>query len=405
MRTSSSAMQLSRRLFVRRGLETSVGIWLAPLLACGDDDATGAGDAATNADAAIAHDASVEAGAPSGDAGDETDAGVDAGRAEPGSCEPFLTPVAAFFAAFGGADTEPGWQKPNLEAEEYRLTIDGEVGTTLTLSLADLLAMTPQRTVLKTMQCVFGQRGTGLFSGVPLRTVLDAAGIDKSRTNRILFHGHDGFRNNLRLEDVYPGGGATEKTRFEPLLALQLNGEPLPRDLGRPVRLVLSDRFGFQNVKWLTRIEASGSDVPFGQYQELGFAGDDAVIPPNAPFSGTYRVRAGAAGAITLCGRAQSGTGRIASIDVSLDGGDFEQARIVPLAELLAQEPRIAAAQQVAEGWEYPFLGVATPWEHDFVATPGEHTIALRVRDTSGAIGDGYRAVLVFDGAGADGDP
>ena len=155
-------------------------------------------------------------------------------------------------------------------------------------------------------------------------------------------------------------------------------------------------RAGFKSVKWLTRIEATTSDDPFGDYQAIGLATDASVIPPNGAYRGQHRIGAGAGGTVTLCGQSQSGSGAIASVELSIDGADYAAARIVPLARLLAADPRLRDAEQVELGLRWPFVGVTTPWEHDFVASPGEHEVRIRIADDSGAVGEA-RAVLVFD--------
>lgn len=400
---------LSRRLFVRRAVRTTAGVWLAPLAACGggaDDGGTAerdasAGDAEVPRDAATADAGNVQddAGAQQRDAGG---AARDAGEAGDGgwlnddACEPFLTPLSTFFVQDGGEGTIQDWREPELDPGAHRVVIDGEVTTPLSLSLADLEAMTPQLTVLKTMECVVRLHGTALYGGVPLRPLLDAAGIDRDVTRRIRFHGHDGFRNNLRLEDVYPSGDASGERRFEPMLALRIDGRPLPRALGAPVRLLLPDRFGFKNIKWLARIEATQSDDPVGDYQELGLASDEGRIIPNTWYTGQYS-HAAPAGAITLCGHAVSGFAGIDAVEVSVDDGEYRAARILPLDQLRAAEPRLQQALQVAEGWDYPFVGVKAPWELELEVSPGQHALTLRVTDLAGEVTDGFRAVLTFE--------
>jgi sulfite oxidase len=346
-------------------------------------------DAAASPDAAAADASGFDASEEGGS--------LDARLPNSGSCEPFLTPLSTFFAQHGGQGTVPDWQQPDLDADTHRLAVDGEVATPLSLSLSELEAMTPQITVLKTMQCVSRLHGTALYGGVPLRTVLDAAGIVRDRTRRFRFYGADGFGGDLRVEDVYPSTGPDAEQRFEPMLALHIDGQRLPRGLGRPVRLLLADRFGFKNVKWLTRIEATRSDDPVGDYYMLGIASDEGVIVPNTWYRGEHRVQAGPAGAVTLCGHALSGFDGIASVEVALDDGEFRPARIVSLAELLGGEPRLHDALQVQEGWDYPFVGVKAPWELDLEVSAGEHVLTVRITDRSGAIGDGFRAVLTFD--------
>jgi len=88
--------------------------------------------------------------------------------------------------------------------------IDGEVGTALSLSLAELAAA-PQTSMLKTMQCVFGQRGTGIYRGVTVRTLLEQAGIDRDAAVRVRFHGADGFGNNLRIDDLFPSSAPASR--------------------------------------------------------------------------------------------------------------------------------------------------------------------------------------------------
>jgi len=400
--------KLARRLLLRRALSASTLIWLPSWVACTDDDAPagdgrhdgdgaagGPGDAAQPSDAGPDASRRLDAG---NDAGGEPtrDAGTDAGAVVYDSCEPFLTPLASFFVATGGNGTVQDWAEPDLDAARYRLVVDGEVATPLSLTLGELAAMSPQQSVLKTMECVFGLRSTGLYRGIPVRALLELAGIDRGATRRVRFHGADGFGNNLRLGDLYPASEPAEP-RFEPLVALQLNGQPLGRDHGFPARLTLPDRFGFKNTKWLARIEATPSDDPFGDYQDFGLASDEAVIPANTAYRGERSVHAGAAGAITLCGQAQSGVGGIDRVELSIDGGDYAPARIVPLARLLAAEPSLAQAEQVKRGWPYPFLGVATLWEHDLIASPGAHTVRVRVFDRGGGSAEGYEVTLDFD--------
>lgn len=392
--TTRASARLSRRLFVRRAVRASAGLWLTQWAACSEDRATSA-----------AGDAGLDAGGghASGDA--STDAARDAsladaalGDAAAGSvaCAPFLTPLSEFFVQFGAQGTRPNWAMPDLDTGSYRLVIDGEVRTPLTLSWSDLDSIRPQVTVLDTIQCVFGPHGTAIFRGVPVRALLDRAGIDRTATRRVLFVGADGFRNNLRIEDLYGIPAAAE--RAEPFVALRMDDRPIPREHGFPARLVAPGRYGFKNIKWLARIEATRSDAEVGDYQEAGIARDAAVIVPNSLYHGTFRLRGGAPGAVTLCGQALSGHAGIERVEISVDGAAFVRARLVSLEPLLAAEPRLADTLQATRDFAFPYLGVVTLWEHDFVAQPGEHDVVLRIRDRAGEIGDGYRGTVVFDG-------
>lgn len=397
MRAGTASIALSRRVFVLRGAKAGAAVLcLGPALACEspDRDSNDGQDAGARLPPVAATDAgAIDDAARDADAGG---AAADAGAPpmDAGSCLPFLTPVEAFPELFGGNGTVDGWQQPELDASSYRLTVDGLVATPLELGLAALEAE-QQVTVLKTMQCVLGPQGTGVWSGFPVRVLLDRAGIDRSQARRIRFYGADGFYNNLRLADLYDA--PTSGERFEPLIALRFGGEPLRPEFGFPARLLLPDRFGFKNTKWLVRIEATASDEEFGQYQELGIANDDGVIVPNSLYFGTYRQSVGAAGVLTLCGSALSGTAGIDHVEISIDGSEPTTTRLVALEDLIKQHPSIAQALQISEGFAFPFRGVAALWEHEWQATAGSHKVIVRIIDRAGQIGDGYQSTLTVD--------
>jgi len=153
-----------------------------------------------------------------------------------------------------------------------------------------------------------------------------------------------------------------------PLVALSLNGAPLSRDHGYPARLVLPDRLGFKNTKWLARIEATASDEPFGDYQALGLASDAAVIPLNTTYRGSTAC-ARARLRVTLCGQTHSGSGAIERVEIAIGRRTARgRAHRAPFAAARARAG-LRETEQVQQGYPYPFVGVATPWEHDFVAS------------------------------------
>lgn len=365
MRTSviSSARRaergrLSRRVFVRAVGGAAVAVGLPGWIACSGDDA-----------------------APGGAAGS-----LDAGAGS-SACRSFLTPAPEFFQQFGGASSVEGWQLPELDAGAHRLEIGGLVDTPLSLSLAELEADTAQHvTVLNSMMCVLGFRDTAIWTGVPLSVLLDRAGIDRGAAVRVRFFGADGFDNNLRVEDIYEGPADI----FEPLIAFRLYGERLPQALGFPMRLLLADRYGYKNTKWLQRIEVSDVDEATGQYQARGY--DDAgVIEPVPTVENRRIMETVTAGSVELCGIALSGLGGVDVVEVSLDGADHEPAELAPLPELLARHPELAQTLQLADatrfGW--PARGVWSLWQATLELSPGQHTIDVRVRDQSGAAAEG----------------
>jgi hypothetical protein len=309
------------------------------------------------------------------------DAGASRAHAS-GMCLPFLTPVDAFYRQFGGSSTIEGWALPDPDAATFELKITGLVATELSLKLADLEADVDRHlTVVKTMICVLGYRSAAIWTGVPLRLLLDRAGIDRSRAVRVRFFGADGFENNLRVTDIYDG----PDDLFEPLLAFRIYDRPLPRELGFPFRLLLGDRYGYKNTKWLARIEVSDRDDVTGQYQARGYP-DEGTIEPIATVDNLRVSETVAPGPVELCGFALSGHAGIERVELAVDDGPFAAARLASLDELVAEHPELVNSLQLGDParFGFPLRGVWTAWRFVFVAKPGQHRVRLRVRDLAG---------------------
>lgn len=301
----------------------------------------------------------------------------------------FLTPNDVFFEQYGAEASVFGWPGVQTIAESaWQLTIDGLVSSQQTVTFADLQAETPM-TVLKTIRCILdppadlpGLVGNALWTGVPLRTFLDRAGIDQANTNRLRLYAADGFTNNITLDQVYN----VPDDLFEPLLAFRMNGQPLAAEHGAPVRLLMADQYGYKNVKWLTRIEATADDTVFGSYQNIIGYTDDGRIRTVNKATNPLSFDTLPVGPNQITGYAISGFEGIDKVEVSIDGGAFEEARILPLAELTALFPEIQDAVQVQEPqrFAYPFRGVWALWTFDWDAPAGNHTIRIRATDRAG---------------------
>jgi len=323
-----------------------------------------------------------------GDGGPELAAAPDGGglaEAPHALCSPFLTSTADFFRQFGGSRTVQGWVMPELDAQASA-RIEGLVATPLDVRLSDLLADTDHHvTVLKTMMCILGFRSTALFTGVPLRGLLDRAGIDLARAKRVRFFGVDGFENNLHVDDIY----APLPGLFEPLLAFAINDEPLPQALGFPFRLLLNDRFGFKNTKWLARIEVTDADLDTGQYQAAGYP--DSGVIATVPAVESHRVAEQvAAGAVELCGFALSGRAGIARVEAAVDGAAFEPCALTGLAQARTAYPELERAEQLRDSARFTATpaGVWSQWSLRIELGVGRHTIAIRAFDAAGERGD-----------------
>ncbi|MCE7934819.1 MAG: hypothetical protein DYG96_09520 [Chlorobi bacterium CHB2] len=337
---------------------------------------------------------------------------------------PFLTPQAQLFVQHGGEGSIPTWAMPDIKQEEWKLEIGRQLGATfsnnLTITFADLMqakADGAEITFLKTMQCILesplrvsatGYTGNAYWTGIPLKHFLDKAGIDYNLNRRILLYGADkpsdgsrqfGFINNLTVDRIING---ESQGLFPPILAYAMNGEPLTREHGFPVRLIVHEMYGFSNVKWLVRASATQAPQDTGTYQLEGYT--ERVI--QASSRGTS-VREGVSiprGETVIRGFAISGHAAISTVEISIDGGPFAPATITPLAEIQDQESLPPSIQQLSKGTAYPYQGVWTPWTFRWDAPGGTHTIAIRATDAAGntqpdpddSISDGQNGVVKY---------
>jgi DMSO/TMAO reductase YedYZ molybdopterin-dependent catalytic subunit len=284
---------------------------------------------------------------------------------------------------------------PVLDAASWRLAVDGCVASPLELTIDDLRSMASVTRAV-TMECAGNGRGlldprpasvpwlaeavgTGEWTGVPLADALANAGL-APETVDVVFSGADrGVEGGVAQSYQRSIDAATASDPATgALLAYELNGAPLPPQHGFPLRLVVPRWYGMTSVKWLERITASPE--PFAGYQQTtGYRirhTDDEVgtlvtrmlprslmVPPGVPDFFT-RTRIVQAGDHLLRGRAWSGHGAIASVDVSTDGGATWRAATV----------------------DGPDLGDAAwqAWTYEWRADPGEYELCSRATDTAG---------------------
>ena len=182
-----------------------------------------------------------------------------------------LTPKDQFF-------TTQHYGHPTVDVATYKLRVSGLVDRPLSLSIDDLRRMGNTEFVAG-FECS-GNRGPlqGLSSnarwtGVPLKTVLDKAGV-KAQAREFVFFGADRgeedveFRTQtFKVQQQFGRALTREKALSpEPILAYALNGEPLTLHQGVPLRLLVPGWYGVNNVKWLSEIHAQ-EDMYLGKFQ------------------------------------------------------------------------------------------------------------------------------------------
>jgi len=275
---------------------------------------------------------------------------------------------------------------PELDVRTHSITVGGAVAEPFTL-LAEELRALPQRDLTVTLECAGNNRvemaplpagemwargavSTASWTGVPLGVLLDRAGV-RDDVVEILVEGADrGTPAGAPAEVPFARALPLDRARDpDVILAVEMNGRPLPPEHGAPARLIVPGWYGMASVKWVTRISAL--TAPFTgwfQHDRYNYEVGRTRRPVDlvrvkslvvAPESG----RAVSRGRITVWGWAWSGAGPVVSVEVSLDGGSFAAARL--------DEPLAPHA------WRRFALDVG-------VEVPGRHVVRARARDASG---------------------
>jgi DMSO/TMAO reductase YedYZ molybdopterin-dependent catalytic subunit len=285
------------------------------------------------------------------------DAGLVVHREVPLNCETSLP------ALIGGAVMPAAhfyvrnhFTTPGLDSERYELAVSGMVERTLRLRLGDLFNM-PKRSLVATLECAgngraqfdppvdgeqwqFGAASTAEWTGVPLVEILDRAGL-AADAHDVVFRGADaglvdGATGPVRFERALSVRDARES---DALVAYAMNGEPLPLQHGRPVRLIVPGWYSVASVKWLTEIEVIGDAFEaFFQTERYHYEWEHDGGVVREPIR-LQRVRAliaqpadgdsVTAGEIVVRGVAWSGAAPIDRVDVCIGGGPWQAARLV----------------------------------------------------------------------------
>ena len=153
---------------------------------------------------------------------------------------------------------------PNTDPAAYRLRVDGLVDTPTTFSLADLKAM-PRAEQISDFHCVTGWSVENVhWAGVRIADVLARVGAAPGVTSLRFVSAERPYDDSLSLDQALLP---------EVMLAYEMDGGPLSRPHGAPVRLVMPKMYGYKNVKWVERIELQSAPEE-GYWEQRGYDAD-----------------------------------------------------------------------------------------------------------------------------------
>ena len=300
----------------------------------------------------------------------------------------WITPVPHFFVR--NHMHEPS----EVSAENWRLSIGGEVDKPLTLTFSDLGKL-PSHSVVNTLECAGNGRGlhrpqvpgiqwgrgavgTAKFSGPPLRDVLQQAGV-KSSGKHVMLRGLDEipgkvppFIRSIPIEKALDS---------DTLIATHMNDAPLTRHHGFPARAMVPGWIGAASCKWLTEIKVLDSEF-VGNFMNPGYRFPNQPVKPGdsmkpedthvvtglnvkSVISGPLDGSTLKAGKLTLHGAAWAGEADIAKVEVSTDGGTSWNVAAL-------------GRDQSHYAWRL--------WSYSWNAKRGDHVIRSRATDSQGRV-------------------
>ncbi|MGA3325357.1 MAG: molybdopterin-dependent oxidoreductase [Terriglobia bacterium] len=285
------------------------------------------------------------------------------------------------------------FDRPEIDGAAYHLKLTGLVKKATDFSLADLRGLRSTEVAAgyecsgNSARSMQGLASCGRFTGVPLMNLLKQVGV-QSKAREVVFFGADRgaqevvFRKQtFNLEQQFGRSITLENAmKPEPLLAYALNGEPLRREQGFPVRLIIPGWYGVANVKWLAEIHLQ-EDRYLGNFQArwyrsvVGVGGTGEDNDPQTQWVETEvtrmhlksviaRVRK-TNGAHQILGFALNDGTPLASVEIQIDNGPWQKATLA------------------STNSKYSWKLFTYRWEG---ATPGEHTLVSRATDAEGTV-------------------
>lgn len=265
-----------------------------------------------------------------------------------------LTPIVVPNEDFYRIDT--ALVVPRPDPDTWRLKVTGMVDNELELTLDDLMHRTLYEDYV-TISCVSNEVGGNLignakWTGIRLVELLDEAGV-QSGAGQIVGRSVDGWTSGFPTELAYDGR--------EPLLAIGMNGEPLPPNHGFPARLIVPGLYGYVSAtKWIEEIELTTWDGFDGYWVPRGWS-KEAPIKTESRIDRPHRGEK-VTGSVVAAGVAWAPTRGIERVEVQLDDNDWVECELTtPLSD---------------KAW--------VQWRTELEAASGNHQLRVRATDGTG---------------------
>ncbi|MFJ8820775.1 molybdopterin-dependent oxidoreductase [Streptomyces sp. NPDC102467] len=289
-----------------------------------------------------------------------------------GGISPFMTPNGDFYRV------DTALTVPKVDATTWKLRIHGKgVARELTVSFADLLKM-PLLERDITLTCVSNEVGgpyvgNARWIGVRLTDLLERCGVRPPSAggpaDQLVARSVDGMTIGSPVEDVMDGRDA--------LLAVGMNGQPLPFAHGFPVRMVVPGLYGYVSAcKWIQDIELTTFDSYDSYWVKRDWA-RQAPIKTESRIDTPKPFARPKTGTVMVAGVAWAQHRGIDKVEVRVDDGPWEEARL--------------AAEDTRDTWRQ--------WSYPWQATKGGHTLTVRATDRTGVTQTDKRAPTIPDGA------
>jgi len=277
---------------------------------------------------------------------------------------PIITPNESFYRI------DTALRVPRVDPSTWRLRITGMVENEMEISFAELLAL-PLEESTTTLACVSNYVGGDLIGnavwlGYPLRKLLERA-VPTGDADMVLSTSADGFTAGTPLEALTDERNA--------ILAVGMNGVPLPLEHGYPVRMVVPGLYGYVSAtKWVVELKLTRFDQEQGYWTPRGWSElgpvklSSRIDVPRGPV---------ATGSVVVAGVAWSQHVGVGAVQVQIDDGEWNDATLADAISI--------------DTWRQ--------WMYTWPATAGDHTVRVRAMDADGLVQTSDTRDVAPDGA------